>query len=365
MELPYSDDISVQSLSKVFNDTTNSYKFYWFLAILDWLRKNGEPRISMQDLSLQMMATVWYPLDYYKLSFGSQDQFREIAKFISSHLDVNKKKSAPDFIQQLRTGLSEAELTTIYQRVRSLLRWVPFRFIRPFFELETKGLPDGHVNNEIVRLAGQNARAPYWFDGDYIVIHDAWVGYLQQYQYILRGFIHWHLVRFLQKNNPNVSALSEKLERPVDRDFKIAKPFWNKYLAQNPDLPCIYSNQLVTKENLSIDHYLPFSFVAHDQLWNLLPTVKTVNSAKNDRLPDTNLYFEKFARLQFDAFQFHAKTDEKKKLEDYSIVFRESTEIIKQSSFEWFQERLSHIIIPQLQTAQNMGFSYPFIYRPS
>lgn len=363
MELPYSDRIAVQSLSKVLKETTNSYKFYWFLAILDQLRKTGESRIAMPDLSLQMMASVWYPLDYYKLSFGSQDQFREIAKFISSHLNVNTRKNAPDLIEQLRTGLSEADLSVVNQRVKLLLRWVPFRFIRPFFEQETKGLPDGRVNYEIIRLANQSSKAPYWFDGDCIVIHDAWAQYFQQYQYILRGFIHWHLVRFLQKNNPNVSALSEKLERPVDRDFKTAKPFWTIYLTQNPGLPCIYSNQPVTKENLSIDHYLPFSFVAHDQLWNLVPTTKVVNSAKNDRLPDTDSYFQKFARLQFDAFQFFANAGDEKKLEDYSIIFRESTEAIKQHSFEWFQERLGHVIMPQLQTAQNMGFSYPFIYQ--
>ena len=363
MNLPKTAEVDVSSLSKVFNETTNSYKFYWFLAILDILKKKNNSRISMQDLSLQMVATVWYPLDYYKLSFGIQDQFKDIAKFISNKLIINTKANAPDLLNQLRDQLTESELQEVYQRVKKLLRWVPFRFIRPFFEIETKGLPDHQVNKTIVDLSNQLLKAPYRFDGEYIVINEAWVNYFQQHQYVLRGFTSWHLVRFLQKNNPNVIAISEKLERPVERDFRLAKPFWNKYLIEHPELACIYSNQSITKDNMSLDHYLPFSYVAHDQIWNLIPTTRNVNSAKNNWLPDTDSYFEKYARLQFDAFQFYADEGQVKMLEDYSVLFRENTETIHKSPFSWFRERLSQAIYPQLQTAQNMGFSYPFIFK--
>jgi HNH endonuclease len=363
MRLPESDELSVAQLSKVFNETTNSYKFYWFLAILDTLQKTNNPRMSMQDLSLRMLATIWYPLDYYKLSFGAQDQFKDIAKFISAQLTINTKGNAPDLLAQLHNQLTESELQGIYQRVKQLLRWVPFRFIRPFFEIETKGLPDHHVNKAIVDLSNQYPKAPYHFNGDYIVINEVWVDYFQRYQYILRGFTSWHLVRFLQKNNPNVIAISEKLERPVERDFRLAKPFWNKYLTEHVDLTCIYSDQLITKDNISLDHYLPFSYVAHDQIWNLIPTTRNVNSAKNNWLPDTDLYFDKYAQLQFDAFQFYAESGQTKSLEDYSVLFRENTETIQNQPFSWFRERLSQSIFPQLQTAQNMGFSYPFIFK--
>ncbi|MEZ0612217.1 HNH endonuclease domain-containing protein [Fibrella sp. WM1] len=364
MELPITDDVDVPSLSKVFNDTTNSYKFYWFLALLDALQRTGNSRISMQELSVQMVAKVWYPLAYYNLSFGTQDQFKAIAHVISSHITVNTKSGAPDLVSQLRTQLTDNELAAIYERVRQLLRWVPYRFIRPFFDVETRGLPDHQVNKAVVDLANTRAKAPYRFDGEAIVINDSWVRYFGQHQHILRGFINWHLVRFLQKNNPNVAAISEKLERPTDRNFKIANPFWKTYLHHHPDLTCLYSGQSITTANLSLDHFLPFSFVAHDQLWNLIPTTKAVNSAKNDWLPHER-YFDKYAQLQFDAFQFHAEARPAKMLDDYSVLFRESIATIQNNPFDWFRERLSQAVLPQLQTAQNMGFSYPFYYKPT
>ena len=200
----------------------------------------------------------------------------------------------------------------------------------------------------------------YRFLKDSIEINDVWKSYLQKHQGILRGFTYWHLLQFLQKNNPNVIGLPDKLFRRTDRDFKLASPFWNAYLQNNPDLVCIYSGQTITKQNISLDHFLPWSYVVHDQIWNIIPTTKQVNSAKNNSLPSIELYFESYAKLQFSGFQFHIQNTPKKFLEDYSILFNQSIEEIRNQPFEYFREGLKRTILPQLQMAQNLGFSYPF-----
>ena len=63
MLLPEDERLDIAKLASVFSDTTNSYKFYWMLAILDSLRDNGQARIAMGDLSNRMIASVWYPLN--------------------------------------------------------------------------------------------------------------------------------------------------------------------------------------------------------------------------------------------------------------------------------------------------------------
>ena len=80
-------------------------------------------------------------------------------------------------------------------------------------------------------------------------------------------------------------------------DLKLANRFWKGYIAENPDVTCIYSGQPITFQNLSLDHFLPWSYVVHDQLWNIIPTPKNINSAKNDRLPSLETYFEGFSIL--------------------------------------------------------------------
>jgi len=163
----------------------------------------------------------------------------------------------------------------------------------------------------------------------------------------------------MQKNNPNVIGLSEKLQKPAERDLKSANRFWKGYIAENPNVTCIYSGQHITLQNLSLDHFLPWSYVAHDQLWNIIPTPKNINSAKNDQLPSLETYFEGFATLQYRAIQFYLKKGNQQLPEDYNYFFREN---LHEMSLETFQDVLRKQITPQWQTAQNLGFPYPFIY---
>jgi hypothetical protein len=139
--------------------------------------------------------------------------------------------------------------------------------------------------------------------------------------------------------------------------------FWKEYLKETPQANCIYSGQEITPQNLSLDHFLPWSFVAHDQLWNIIPTPKNVNSAKSDWLPSIELYINDYVYTQFKVFEFYIKKENFKIIEDYSILFSQSSEFIKLIAFDDFKENLKKHILPQIQTARNMGFSYPFIYK--
>ena len=103
--LPNQSGLSIDLLSKSFDDTTNSYKFYWFLSILDHLKENNSFAVTFEELSLKMVSNVWYPLDYFKLSFGSQDSFKHIAKIISSHVDIDNTIGSPLLITQLKNKL--------------------------------------------------------------------------------------------------------------------------------------------------------------------------------------------------------------------------------------------------------------------
>jgi len=279
-------------------------------------------------------------------------------------MKIDNRPTSRSLFDQIKQNFSEKDLTELTQETKKLYRWVPFRFVRPFMQAETTGILDQNVNAAIVRICDElfeshPHRVMYRFVGDSIELNSTWVDYLQKHQGILRGFIFWHLVKFLQKNNPNVIGLSEKLQKPTQPDLKAANRFWKGYIAENPDATCIYSGQIITDENLSLDHFLPWSYVVHDQLWNIIPTPKNINSAKNDRLPSLEAYFEGFSTLQYKAVQFYLKKVNRQLPEDYTYLFREN---LHDMSLETFQDVLRKQITPQWQTAQNLGFPYPFIY---
>lgn len=77
LQLPNSEKVNVAALSQIFNSTTNSYKYLFFLSLLDILKRNkfkSFTSITFEDIIIEMLANAWYSHSYSRLSFGTQDQ---------------------------------------------------------------------------------------------------------------------------------------------------------------------------------------------------------------------------------------------------------------------------------------------------
>jgi hypothetical protein len=196
-----------------------------------------------------------------------------------------------------------------------------------------------------------------------IEIQKEWFEYLQEHLYILTGFCFWHLLNYLQKNNPNVPNIAGKLFEPIERDLRQARVFWQLAFDHLGSIRCIYSDQTMRKDTFSLDHFLPWRFVTHDLLWNIVPTPKNINSMKNDNLPDVDKYFDRFAQLQYEAFVVALNLRKTKLIEDYILLFRNYN--FSEATiypFEQFRQTLYDTILPQIQIAKNMGFTSAWSY---
>jgi hypothetical protein len=297
LELPVSPRVPVEFLSASFNHVTNSYKFYWFLAILDQLRETQSPIIKIDDLVARMVAGVWYPTNYFLLSFGKQDRLSDIALLLKEQHGLNKDASCEEVANAVLHEI--ANKSSFARQIASLTRYVPYRFLRPFFAQQLRGQPDWKIDSLITELADQmfhdhNVLPLYRFVGEQgqtLEIHPTWFEYLQTHMKIVLGFCLWHLLNYLQKNNPNVPNIAGKLFEPEQRDLSTCRKFWRQAFDQLGKIQCIYSGVEMEKSAFSLDHFLPWSFVTHDLMWNIIPTTKSVNSAKSDCLPDWSLYF--------------------------------------------------------------------------
>ncbi len=315
---------------------------------------------------IEMIGEVWYPIIYFKLSFGRQDKFENAVKQIQQKLGYSKDIKKPDLIKQLGQNKETYE---IRQLTYNLSRWVPQRFIRPWFADELRGMKDQFVNKAIIERANRDYMkvskpSLYRFlDGNKIEISPLWEGYLLLRLKILKGFTYWHLISYLQKRNPNVANITTKLFPPEQRQLLNARKFWDIYISSKGCIQCIYSDQSILKETYSIDHFLPWSFTGHDQLWNLVPTLKEVNSSKSDNLPAVN-YINDFVALQYDAFhtvQLRV-SGRSNLLEDYSVLFNQTLSEINAMKLDEFSARMLDSIKPQLQIAKNMGFQNNWVY---
>jgi len=366
--LPYSDRLPVPVLAAVLDEVTNSYKFYWFLAILEWVREEQTSLLPLDALLARMVARVWYPTNYFRLSFGKQDRLGTIAIRLGEKSGLPMDSPRARVIEAAQGHLREKD--EVGREISSLADFVPYRFLRPFFAQTLRGAKDWEVNRHIRRLAESAFQGSqpclYRFvevPQPAIELHPDWLAYLRQHLAILTGFCLWHLVSYLQRNNPNVPNIAGKLFEPQTRDLRLARHFWNLVLSQSGSITCIYSGQLLQRENFSLDHFLPWRFVAHDQLWNLVPTPKAVNSAKGDNLPDP-AYLEPLARLHYQAVQAAVRTPQAVSLlEDYVLLFKVSAlSDLEVMPFQLFRDTFQKEIAPQIQIAANMGFAVGWRY---
>jgi len=349
--IPHKKGLSTNKLASVFNNTSASYKFYWFISLLQIIsRKVDNDKIPMKDILIQMICNAWYPITFFKLNFGYSDKLSknisEIQKQLSVPLDISTN--------ELFNLLQNSTNTQIIQLIFHFEQLVPYRFLSPWIK--------GSRNEVIMKSQNFQDNCLYSLNGDAsktVEINPAWREYLIKNNKILLDFSFWNLLKYLQVRNPNVPNIGNKLIKPVIRGSLIRhRNFWNIILSEMGTFHCIYTGKELQEGHYDIEHFIPWSFVSHDQLWNLIPADSSVNSSKSNNLPSLEKYFDSFVKVQFEALKIaaHIKTD-KKLLEDY-LVLGSSINDIVQKPYPVFKEKYYKLISPLMQIAHNSGFEY-------
>jgi len=349
--LPHNDKLDICAFENMLDLAymTNSYKIYWFFSIFEDVRR-GRKVIPFREAVLRMVCKSWYSVVQYKLNLGVMDQLGSLVDDIRKKYDF--KSDIPE--TELYNKLNEIEDDEIESDVSNFYKYVPYRLLTPFYDLDLRGIPDCKRNKAIAYLSVKDDRAIYKILGDTITINDNWFDYICQNQLIIEGWLNYRLIYYLQKKNPNVPAIPLKIYPPQTRDLAGAKKFWKAILNIRP-LIDIYTGRPLTDKNLSIDHFIPWSFVMHDELWNLVPTSRDVNSSKSDGLPDLGLYLEKFCDMQYTALAIAVEKGFHKK--DIECYLNFNIDVSRNSlNLMVFNHRLHETIKPLYQLARNQGF---------
>lgn len=377
MPLPEAAHLNIGALAGLFRHTTNSYKFLFFIALLDLLkhhRFDAERPYTYAEITIEMLTIAWFAHTFFKLSFGAQDT---IAKKLDA-LELNFAPSANRFVrdrQALRTELQNSDL----KDARRLMDFVPYRLLIPFLEPQLKDVDKGAwlvFEQAMPKITNQHfvtARPLYRFDSDdyrrctAIFVHPDWAAYLETHFPIIQGWAAWHWLHYMQRRNPATPGLPNKLFPPAKRDTLAQQTRYWRGILQHPDRPelrCIYSGEVLTADKFALDHYLPWSFVAHNQLWNLIPTPPPVNSSKSNHLPSAD-YFQGFVALQHQgllvAQQILPKGSFGKFTEDYlADLHLPSPEALL--DFDRLHLAYEQNLGPLLTLAANQGFSPDWQY---
>ncbi len=339
-------------MGRIFDKTTATYKFYWFISILDLFIKKGKTRMHFDEIMVEMVVNAWYPICYFHLSFGNSESLYNAILKLQSDYEIPINISSSDLRAWLHEHLDD-------KNVRATLHFlqlnVPYRFLRPWIDTndnkETAQRSLAFENECLYSL--QMEGSTMWIN-----LNTKWLEYLTANYTILKDFAYWNLVLFLQVRNPNVPNIPNKLiKSEVRNSLSKQHAYWDFVMNHGLRVNCIYTGKTLTAGDYDLDHFIPWSFVSHDLLWNLLPADSSINSSKSDRLPNLDVYLPKLAAMQQQAIKVYLSNHYRGKtiLEDYLSLGCTPQELADMNG-EQLTDCFLRIYSPMNQIALNMGF---------
>ncbi|MDE6433525.1 MAG: HNH endonuclease [Lachnospiraceae bacterium] len=360
MQLPYSENLEIEYLSRIFDNTSECYKFFWFQAIVSKVLE-GKQYITYEELIDEMIVDAWYMVVEYHLNLGPRDTLEGLVHYLHQISGLKSSEKKENIINYLK-NCKDREVA---RRKRILTKNVPYRIQAPFMD-KIKGKEWNVSESALISRINQERRLMYYFENlngmqTTIRLNPEWFAYIHKNQEIIKGWLMYNIIIYLQKRNPSVPGIADKLYPPQERKLEKVKKYWKLLLTLQPVYE-IYGHMPLSDKDISIDHFVPWSYVAHDEFWNLHPTTRSINSSKSNHLPDWKTYFPQLARLEYFSYEmiwkYDAVRDEFEKcarehLNDDMVrrkIYREGQD------FASFSNALEETVQPVYQSAKNCGF---------
>jgi hypothetical protein len=348
--LPHDSRLPINTLSTCLKSKVTTYKFYWFLSLLEVV-KSGKYEIDKKELFSLMIAKCWYTVNYFNLNYGHQDKLQTAVKLmvVQENLTIDEKKEAI-MDRLLNTHSKESKKTILHFDAE-----VPHRFLSPWFPAIKGEIKDIYALSQTF-----TNNCPYALNNTTIIINPDWIEYLQSNVKILEAFCQWELCLYLQKRNPNVPDIANKLFKlPVRNSLiKQKKEFWDIVIEKLGPVNCIYTNTSLNIGTYAVEHFVPFAFVSHDLLWNLIPADRRFNSSKSDKLPQLDRYFDKYFNLQYTALKTVFNVDPKSKiLQDYLTILPDLS-LLNTMDEDDLKHKFLDNVQPLITIASNNGFEF-------
>ena len=360
MQLPSHEQLDTIHLQRLFDNMSECYKLFWFQAIVEKVYA-GKTVLTYDELINDMIADAWYMVTEYKLNLGPADNLEDLVHYAQRlfGLKSSEKKAI------VLSALENCQDRELLRRKQILTYNVPYRLQAPFMH-DLKGKAWDGPKSELSGRINSYDGLIYRFEvisglQSTITVDDKWKNYISTNYEIIEGWIQFNLIQYLQRRNPAVPGIPNKLAPPQERNLEKVKKYWKAVLNVNP-VHDIYGDVILDPANISIDHFIPWSYVAHDELWNLSPTTKSINSSKSNNLPDWETYFSRLCKIEYSAYDAMWKYEPVHSAFDRCAKEHINSADVMHKLYrpglpsEAFSAALEEIVRPVYNAAINLGF---------
>lgn len=120
---------------------------------------------------------------------------------------------------------------------------------------------------------------------EWIKINPVMYEFICKHKVVIEKLNYYEWARFLERVNEESVAV--KLLRKIDESAKRNDlTFYRKILYQEFESKnCFYCGKPLRPDKIEVDHFIPWSFIKDDKLWNLVLACRDCNQDKNNKLP--------------------------------------------------------------------------------
>ncbi len=329
----YYNKLYIDGFSGMMKNPSYCYKFYWLEAIVQLISEN-RVEATYDEIIDEMIANAWYSVLEFHIHLSGiwgdgeiKDnleravlKLKELSELPINASGIEIKNAIKQFDKQLRV------------EKLALTNNVPYKALSGFAnktdEIISLDSSAGRMIAYYNKLSSSDILLPYTFGNESglnrkLMFNDAWVQMIKDNTVAILGWIQCEKVKWLQNNNPEIPGLIYKLA-PLDekmRKLSHVRKLWDGILDLK-SVADVFTDAPIDEKKYDVDHFIPWSFVMNDELWNLMPMDSSLNSSKSNRLPDWNEFFLRFAKNQYVMYESIHEKEGIRKL--YEACYRDN-----------------------------------------
>ena len=373
IDAAYYNSLDISGFSLMLKDPSYCYKFYWLEAIVR-LISAGVTETTFDQIIDEMICSAWYSVREFHIhlsGLGSDGSIRDglerAIRLLSELSDLPSGASRVEIKNEIKAHNKE-----LYSAKEQLTHMVPYRALAGFFanagESSVSWESTRRMTAYIEAFSREKTILPYTMGtssklAKEVHFHPDWICLIQDNTVAILGWIQFEKVRWLQNNNPEVPGLVYKLAPMDEKMRKLGKvrKLWEGVL-ELAEIRDVFTEDPIHSGEYDIDHFIPWSFVMNDELWNLMPMDASLNSTKSNRLPRWDPFFARFSDNQFLLYQLIHEKPGIHKL--YEGCWRDNLHSIwagqelyrPGNSKEMFREILKKNMQPVYDSARRQGY---------
>ena len=373
IDAAYYNMLDMRSFMLMLKDPSYCYKFYWLEAIVNLIAE-GVTETTFNDIIDEMICNAWYSVREFHIHLSGlgpngevRDGLERAVLKLTELSDLSSSASKVEIKNAIRRYGRDLK-----QAKEQLTNMVPYRAMAGFFaNAGLESVPWDSVvkmKETITSFSYEVTALPYTLGGSSKLLkevrfHPDWIRMIRDYTVPILGWIQYEKVKWLQSNNPEVPGLVYKLLPMDEKTRKLGKvrKLWESVLTLRP-VSDVFTGKPIQTGEFDIDHFIPWSFVMNDELWNLMPMDSSLNASKSNRLPRWEPFYRRFSDNQYQLYQLIHEKEGIHQL--YEACWRDNLhsiwagqELYRQGNTkEMFDTILSRNMRPVYDSAMRQGY---------